>query len=354
MITRVSIQNFKRLTRLEVDGLSGINLITGRNNVGKSTLLEALFLLLNSYSPQAIPHHLGFRGAFNVTLDADTAFLSASSDWDPDRVIRIEADGIRDETRAVEFEFERGLRGHTVDLQLIRQRETGTAGSDASPTIRTMDVRYFGRHGEIINRGKSLIGQGTFKLELEKDREPLPKAYFVGMRSMALQVDLAKHFSKLDLEFKADLLVSAIRSVHADVTRVDIQQIGETPVLHVTLDKRRKQPIFLLGDGVVRIVGIVLGMVEARDGVLMVDEIDSGFHHSVLPQVWRAIGKAANDLNCQVFATTHSDECIRAAVDAELTDLAYFRLQPDGDGVKAVRYDLERLRSAQDLNVEVR
>ena len=69
-------------------------------------------------------------------------------------------------------------------------------------------------------------------------------------------------------------------------------------------------PLTLLGDGVRRVASMVLAMGYARDGTLLVDEIENGIHHSVLGRLWEAIGYAAQLFNTQVVATTHSLECI--------------------------------------------
>ena len=66
---------------------------------------------------------------------------------------------------------------------------------------------------------------------------------------------------------------------------------------------------------------IVMSTALVQDGVVLVDEIENGLHHSVLPGVWKVIAKAAEQFNVQMFATTHSFECVEAAHEA---------LGPDG------------------------
>ncbi len=61
-----------------------------------------------------------------------------------------------------------------------------------------------------------------------------------------------------------------------------------------------------------RLLGLALALVNAKDGILLIDEIESGLHYSVQPDMWRLIFETAAKLNVQVFATTHSLDCIRA------------------------------------------
>jgi predicted ATPase len=71
-------------------------------------------------------------------------------------------------------------------------------------------------------------------------------------------------------------------------------------------------PLRSLGDGMNRLFGIALALVNAKDGMLLIDEVENGLHYSVQPDVWKLIFETARNLNVQVFATTHSWDCIEA------------------------------------------
>jgi AAA15 family ATPase/GTPase len=71
-------------------------------------------------------------------------------------------------------------------------------------------------------------------------------------------------------------------------------------------------PIRSLGDGMQRLLGIALALVNAKDGLLLVDEIENGLHYSIQTDLWRLIFQLAQKLNVQVFATSHSWDCIRS------------------------------------------
>ena len=72
-------------------------------------------------------------------------------------------------------------------------------------------------------------------------------------------------------------------------------------------------PLPAMGEGMTQIAWLVLAIASMPDGVVLVDEIENGIHHSVLPDVWRAIDEAAKQFHTQIFATTHSFECVMAA-----------------------------------------
>ena len=108
----------------------------------------------------------------------------------------------------------------------------------------------------------------------------------------------------------------------------------------------------------VRLASLVLHIGNAPNGVVLVDEIENGLHHSILPKVWRAIGEVAREFNTQVFATTHSLECIVAAHKAfagsGLYDFRLHRLERRKATIRAVTYDQEALEAAIETGLEVR
>ena len=73
-------------------------------------------------------------------------------------------------------------------------------------------------------------------------------------------------------------------------------------------------PIPLLSDGVNRLLGICLGIANTRGGTILVDQLEDGFHHKLLPSIWNSIYSLASHFNVQIFASTHSAECLRAMI----------------------------------------
>ncbi len=131
------------------------------------------------------------------------------------------------------------------------------------------------------------------------------------------------------------------------------------PAVYVSLGLGRPVPLRLVGEGVTRVLEIVLAIYNDYGGVVMVDEVENGLHYSVLPDVWRAIGRAAESADVQVMATTHSYECVRAAhlaaADAATYDLRVHRLERDRNGkVFVIGYDRESLDTSLDLEWEIR
>jgi AAA15 family ATPase/GTPase len=113
-----------------------------------------------------------------------------------------------------------------------------------------------------------------------------------------------------------------------------------------------------MGEGMARLASLVMYIGNAPDGVVLVDEIENGLHHSILSKVWGAIGEAARHFRAQVFATTHSLECIVAAhkafSESEHYDFRLHRLERANETIRAVTYDQETLEAAIEIDLEVR
>ena len=133
--------------------------------------------------------------------------------------------------------------------------------------------------------------------------------------------------------------------------------LGRVPIVRIK-DIDEPLPLRSLGDGVQRILGIALALVNATDGILLIDEIENGIHYSVQPELWQLIFQLARRLNVQVFATTHSWDCIegfqKAAQEDKQEDGMLIRLSLKKDEVVATLFDERKLGIATREQIEVR
>jgi hypothetical protein len=116
-------------------------------------------------------------------------------------------------------------------------------------------------------------------------------------------------------------------------------------------------PLKSMGDGMTRLLHIIVALVNAKNGLLLIDEFENGLHWSVQSKVWDIIFQLSEKLNVQVFATTHSRDCIAGFDDAwnNYPELgAFFRLDRKNDIIKATEYTLETLTDSLEVDVEVR
>jgi hypothetical protein len=117
-------------------------------------------------------------------------------------------------------------------------------------------------------------------------------------------------------------------------------------------------PLGSMGDGLRRMFHIGLAMATASKGVLLIDEFENGLHWRVQRELWAALGKAAQEFDVQIFATTHSRDCIDGFVSASkesgTPEATVYRLERKGDEIYAVDLSLINVEAALELNGEVR
>jgi predicted ATPase len=170
---------------------------------------------------------------------------------------------------------------------------------------------------------------------------------------------------RLLLTPEESLLLEAIQIVEPTIQRIAPLPVDQTSSavsqklgIFVLPEGKRRLSLGTLGDGAWRLVMLATAMARAAGGVLLVDEIDTGLHYSVLEKMWHLVLKTAARLDVQVFATTHSGDCWRAlarvleADPAEDDNVALHRLEADRP--KAVTFPGNRIRLAAESDIEVR
>jgi hypothetical protein len=189
-------------------------------------------------------------------------------------------------------------------------------------------------------------------------RGPLFPGRFIGSRWSPDFPEIAEQFGELEIERKEDVLLKILRLIEPKLNRLSTVLLGGVPMLHADVGIGKLIPVAFLGDGILRLARIILWIIHSSGGVLLIDEVDNGFHHSHLRQIWSAIAASASQFNVQVFATTHSRECIVAAhlafSETFNYDFRLHRLERDEEGVHAVTYDQESLEAAIESGFEVR
>ena len=137
---------------------------------------------------------------------------------------------------------------------------------------------------------------------------------FVGPNGLsAIQLD--KLWQKVALSDLEKDVVDCLNIVYPGIDAVAVLTAPktQTPSIRVKHPSfSRPHPLKSLGDGTGRLFGLTLALVASQNGVLLIDEIENGVHYTVLVSLWKFISKVSRRLNVQVFATSHSLDCIKA------------------------------------------
>src|SRR5262249_45531218 len=165
-------------------------------------------------------------------------------------------------------------------------------------------------------------------------------------------------FGKLESAKRQEDILPALQIVEPRLQRLSLIPFAGQLVIHGDIGHSRLMPIPFMGEGLRRLLSLVLAMANTPGGIVLIDEVENGLHYSVLEKVWQAVAGAAQQFGVQLFATTHSWECIRSAHEAlaasEVDDLRLHRLDRFNGEITAVTYDRAMRETALRAGLEMR
>lgn len=353
MIQRVTIENFRCFERLSLD-LRPVNLVTGKNNVGKTALLEALYLHVGAHNPE-LPIRLAvFRrlleagGAVQLDTELTWGWLFRDLDTDRGAVIRSGDDGSVDRTLRLRVD-----RDVPVDVADIAR-----AGATNMSLVKGLSMDYEDSSGARESARCWFDGQAlrmTHAARLQATGVFLAPDLMVGQEAV-------DRFSRL-VEMRAEgPVVEALKAIEPRLRelRVSARRSAEGVSAGIVCDLggSRLVPLALMGGGSTWLFNLATAVAWAAGGLVLVDDVDAGLHHEALPQVWQALAQISASSGAQIVATTHGWECVRAAASAFADRpgrLGLHRLEMRPGGVvEAVSYDDESLQASVEMGLEVR
>ncbi len=357
MYSRISIKNFRGIGSLEVDGIRRINLIVGRNNSGKTSFLEALFLLGGATNPQS-PTSLGqLRGQRWGGTPPDPVWRPLFRNLDPRTPIEIMG-------QRVEEQRGRSLKIEALEVSTFADSYEPSLGGDAGVSAATQDfdigslkLRYVGAVGlEVITSAIFDPMSGNINAS-SKDRDDLVRTTMLSARAYSSLKRDAQQFSfLLKIKQEHDVL-DGIRIIDSSVQRIEVVSEPSGPSIYLDVGLETLVPLAVGGEGLVRLFSIIVELTASRNGVLLIDEIDNGLHHSVMADLWHVLGELAEKHNVQVFGTTHNDDMMRSALEAFAGKegmLGLFRIDKRGDRHVMVSYSEEAMKGILEDAFEVR
>ena len=346
-LTSFEAVHYRGIDGLSLPRLSHANLVTGVNGIGKTALLEAIWLFTGRYNPMLLWNANVQRSA-NPVLDP-VARLSGDT---------LELHGMENGTNhQLKYVFEKvadiaqsatngnALEQNLAQLPVAGRINTYLDGGSASKHIGGMQPTPWGvvTHGSPVPpmTRPSCIIEGT-KFQLDMSGEYLQR-----------YSDMVRENRKGELTNAISLILPKAKGVEILTDKMGISYLSAVTTDGVQL------PLHDLGGGVVRLSRLLLSFFTARDGLLLTDEMENGIHHSVLREVWHFARRWMREWNVQFVATTHSAECIEAAMTAfsdtpeDLSIHNLFVNETTGK-VEAATFTGETLEGARDLNLEFR
>jgi hypothetical protein len=358
MYRSFTIKNFRCFRELTIEPLERVNLIAGMNNVGKTALLEAIFLHLGANNPALAVRINTWRGItdFDKSNIEDEMWGSLFFDYATSATIELEGKDENGHRRSLRISLSKSAETELPTGEEGNGHIQNTLGS-MTTTIpaRELKLAYsddIGQSGD----SRAFIREEGIKIELAS-LKPFPQGAFFATRVRTPAED-AKRFSKLEAVGRQDEILPMLKLLEPRLRRLAVLVTGEAPMVNGDIGAGRLIPMTIMGQGIGRIMSLALAIFDSPRGVVLIDEIENGLHYSAMVGVWKAIAEAARRSDTQIFATTHSWECIQAAHEAFSAsgtyDFRLHRLDRVKDEIRVATYDQEMLDAAMATDLEVR
>lgn len=346
------VENFKGLESLELKDIKQFNLILGDNNVGKTSVLEAL--LFDELPFRLLKNLLNvFFAKSNVTnyyTDLnylDFYFNKSSQNQSINYLFKLYGKEIQE------------INIKLVENYTIQQEEVDNLTSNTLVELNQLprNIVQFRTFGESKNF--------TMDFTLHRNKDLVKYFPFV-KTGLIYSNDIVDFYSRtvsnniiLKKEFIENLHI--ISDEIYDLT-IDTTTIPDNPILVVLFNNGQSIPLFMMGDGTIRLVRLILEIILCKGQRLMIDEIDNGMHFSRMKEVWRVLLKVANKNNTQLFITTHDAECLKTFKEVleteELShlqnDVASYTLKKNENETKAVQFNFKEFENAIDYSLNLR
>ncbi|MFK7979079.1 MAG: AAA family ATPase [Saprospiraceae bacterium] len=294
---KLDIKSYKGLSDLKIDKLNKINLFAGENNAGKTSLLEAIRLLVAQNDANNFLALQEFRGKFIER--------KMPSSWIVENV-----------TNIIDIEGDFGMKNQLATLVIKPYKEEDeTIDSSSYLGSFTFSGSFMGQTNDSIIRLFENNGNG-YELSTKGLNHLCSFAYyspFGNFRNADLYNAHAKSEEIKYMSKVIEFLKNSIDNDILDISLVEKNGLKRFLVNHNNFE--RKVDLLQFGDGLQNIFKTTLLFAIAENGIVLIDEMGTAIHHSLLIEYSKFIQQLSEEFNTQVFITSHSDECIDAFVE---------------------------------------
>ena len=311
----IRIKQYKCFNNFSAEGFKRVNLISGKNNIGKTALMETCFISVASDSVKTFVRSLDLINYLRTNLDNNGE--KANSKKRSEQLTKLAGLlKISTNVSSVSFNYD--------DSDVVRSYKFAVNENVHAVSESSMDVEAIIQNTpKFKNKRLYIPSTGLAQNEIIRS--------FAAIQKKDREADV----NRILMQF--DSSIENVKIIGGDSIQCKVSGGGESFFYH-SIDE--------FGDGLRHYLSIVADLFNAENGYVFIDELDNGIHYTSLDQLWEIILSLSKELNVQVFATTHSKECIesycRAAEKLKDEDISFITLVKNKEkAVKAIVRDYE-------------
>jgi len=387
MIDSVHFKNYRCFEDFSVNNLSRVNLLVGVNNSGKSSILEGL-CFLQSGSWGFLTQVLNRRGWGRQSAQSNQWFqyINLKNSLFNSKALQNGDGFLSIESRNADDFLKMGIKFTTPGLI----KGPGSIGLSEITYNPSSPNRYI-LYNQLGPLGISMIGQIGLEVELSNqngmdfvtpviplfdgadvrvdtfnhlnsfftDQRVVPKTHFIFPESIDLQAAMQGWSQIAFNNDRVKKIIDVLKLTKADIEGIQLLQTSPIMPMNFYLklkDINEPYPLGALGDGVRRILYLLLSFPITKGGMVFIDEIETGIHYSLMKNMWEMLLDFSKEYDVQVFASTHSFDCISGLAqvynEEYSADISIHRI--DNKKKKSINYSHEEIIKAVELNEEIR
>jgi len=356
MYEKIKIEKFRGIDNLELNNLRQFNLFVGKNNCGKTSLLESIYIISTPANPFSSILVSNVRGHYITQPYSWTVFFNK---MDIESPIRLTG------------EISKPKETRTLTIKTLPWKSVVQP-----PTYETLDLSQKGSRGEPLDeiiglriefsitkkRRKKQTYESKIWLGKDKLESDPPGNYTETLKStfpnpMTRLRDMPTWFNEVLIRKQDEKILEILKSVEPRLINLSI---GAENILYCDMGFTKRLPLSTAGEGLNRLLYIILAIYRTSGGVVLIDEIENGLHYSTQEILWEAVFEAAIAFDVQVFAATHSYENVKAfnAAYEKLNDkgdkIRLFRIETKKDEIHLIDFNHEMIDMAIERDWEVR
>lgn len=355
------IKGFRGFRELIVPELKRVTLFVGKNSVGKTSVIEAIQLYAEQGQFNFLSNTLRKRGEIISAKDEDgyTVYVSNFNALFYGRE--------SNETLEVIIGTNEKLPKLKIKRSSLSPKEASN-WEDIFPNDVTIDENQVVEISFGTNAYKipwNFMGNRTARrYSRTQERNAINLTSLIQYQSLEPQIsytdDLVTLWDDIALTEYEELITSAFSKVLGiQIERFAAVGNGERRQILVKIrNKPSPIPLKSLGDGATKLFNVVLSMLNSKNGLVLIDEVENGMHYSIQEKFWELILLLTNEFNVQVIATTHSFDCIQAisvvTEFSEYSNVSLIRLENDEDQIYLTKFDHKEIVTAGKSRIEIR
>jgi AAA15 family ATPase/GTPase len=359
MYKKIKINNFRGINNLEVKDLKRINILVGKNNSGKTTVLESLFLLTGPTNATLFRKINVFR-KLNVINDSfwRTFYYNLS---------------VKDKISISGFLTGKEERKLLIKPKILSKMKANI-GDNNEPyssngvdsfeesLITGLDIEYEYKISGKRKKIKTKIELKDTQVMWENENNHNYVEHLEGIflsPSTIYGLDTISRLNEMVINKEISDILEILRLVEPSIINLTISKEN---IVYADLGLKKLVPLNVIGNGILKILSIIVAVYYLKGGILIIDEIENGFHFSSQKILWKVLIKLIKKFNVQLFASTHSIECIQSLLEILPTGknrsnnnlINVFRITKKEGEHNAIGYDLKDLNISLNNKWEIR